>query len=1400
VLNGPDAGREFALRPGANVIGRDPSAEVILSDSLVSRRHARIEVGRSVELIDLNSANGIEVDGGLVTRATLSPGSVATIGDSTIVVDLLRTTVAVPVPSTGAVHGGSRPFNRSPLVEPRYPLTEHPRPQVPSEIDKPPFPWLMMIAPVLIGAIVFAVTRNPLSLIFVAMSPLMLISNYMMTRLRASKRLGAQTDRFEKQLTALDELLTSEAPRERQVRNDEAPTTIRTLDAATQLGPLLWTRRPEHWNFLSLRLGTGRATSRNTVTAGAGLADGLPELDAALLRVIERHRYIDGVPIVESLATAGALGVAGPADAAMPTTQALLTQIVCLHSPAEVVIAALGGPQTAHDFEWLKWTPHTSSPQSPISGSHLAIGPATAGALLSQLEELIDLRLGAAGGRPRGPLATELEATTRGGGVGLDEAPAPLGALPAVVLLIGSDAPVNRGRAIQLAERCTDAGIYTIWVDSEPAHLPAVCRTFVDVTGPVASVGFVRHGLVIRDVEVEVTRRDTTAVLGKHLAALTDASAVAADQSDLPRSISMLSLLGRQVATDPDSVVDRWRQNLSVHDRSGNAKPSRRAGSLRALVGQRGADSMHLDLRAQGPHALVGGTTGSGKSEFLQSWVLGMAAEYSPDRVTFLFVDYKGGAAFAECVNLPHCVGLVTDLSPHLVRRALTSLKAELRRREDILNHKQAKDILELEKLSDPECPPALVLVIDEFAALVGEVPEFVDGVVDVAQRGRSLGINLIMATQRPAGVIKDNLRANTNLRIALRMADESDSSDVVGTPVAAGFDPAIPGRAIAKTGPGRLIPFQSGYTGGWTTDEPPAPSVLIRDLLFGAGAEWEKPAQAEVMTDPGPKDLTRAVSTISIAAVAADIRPPRRPWLNELHRVYDLAGLAPRTDSALILGLVDQPESQAQSAVFFNPDIDGNLAIYGTGGSGKSVLLRTLAVGAGITPRGGPVHVYGLDFAAGGLRMLETLPHVGSIISGDDAERVGRLLRHVRSVADERARTFPSVNAANIAEYRTLAARPNEPRILLLIDGFPSFRTEYEGVGTRAQAYAILQQLISEGRQLGIHVAFTADRPAGVPGAIASSVPRRVVLRMAEDTMYIVLDVPNDVLGPTSPPGRAIIDGLEAQIAVLGGSANAADQFDALVRLSRSISGRNHVLAPEIRSMPTEINLSELPASVDGLPVLGISETELLPIGFSAEGTFLLGGGPSSGRSNALASILASIERAEPGRPRYYLGHRRSDLPSRGTWTECATTPEAVADLAKRLVDELQSDLAAPTVVVVESLADFHGTPADAAIVSLAKLVKRSGHFLLAEAETPSWNSSFPLFVEIKSARRGILLQPETPEGDLILKTSFPRVSRAEFPPGRGMYVSGGRALRVQLPMADSALSNETAGGGAVG
>ncbi len=1388
VVDGPGKGREYPLRAGASIIGREGHADVGLEDRYVSKKHARVEVGDTIELVDLNSANGIVVDGGTVQRVTVAAGQPITLGDSVLEFRRVGLTTAPSAAGQG-IHHGAVAFNRSPRVEARFPGEEFARPEIPKGAEKQPFPWLPMMMPLLIGGAMFAATRRGTSgsnmgLIFMAMSPLMMLGNWFMHRMQEKRRLANEVKRFREQLARLRGQLEAGVPEERAVRLAEAPSTEEVRAAVLDQGELLWTRRPEHWNFLHLRLGLGTEEARNTVAPEQGRAEGLVEYVEELEDVVNEFRLIEDVPVAESFALAGSFGVAGTPDIAWDVVRGLVAQVVALHSPAEVVLAAITGPQSSAEVAWLKWLPHTASAHSPLAGSHLADSAATAAALVAGLEELIEVRTSDASrdAGSRGPLPVDGTAVWAGAKVGEDGQQAAVPAVPSVVVLVADGAPVDRARLVQLAERGPAVGIHLLWWADGRRGLPAACRTFIEVNQVGAVVNLVRHGRVSREVAVEGLSRAKAEEMGRRIASLIDSGALVDDDSDLPRTISLLTLLGPDMAEAATAVVDRWEQNSSIGSRISGRRD--RAGSLHALVGQAGADALRLDLRSQGPHALVGGTTGSGKSEFLQSWVLGMAAENSPERVTFLFVDYKGGAAFAECTKLPHCVGLVTDLSRHLVHRALTSLRAEIHHREKLFNRKKVKDILEFEKTGDPDCPPALVIVIDEFAALAGEVPEFVDGVVDVAQRGRSLGVHLIMATQRPAGVIKDNLRANTNLRIALRMSDESDSTDVIGDPSAAAFSPSLPGRAVAKTGPGRLVPFQSAYAGGWSSAAPAKPLTLVDELRFGADLRWEMPrVEEKAPADPGPTDLARLVATISAASVAAGIGAPRKPWLSELSRAYDLKLLGPRTDEAIVFGVADLPEEQRQEPVYFLPDSDGNLAVFGTGGSGKTVLLRTLAAAAGVTPRGGPVEVYGLDFGAGGLRTLEVMPHVGSVIAGDDSERVLRLMRRLRDLADERALAWPEVSAGTLTEYRRLAAKPDEPRVLVLIDGFPQFREDYEGVLGREEAYTIFQQLLSEGRALGIHFVFTADRPASVPGAISSSVPRRVVLRMSDEQQYGLLDVPSDILSSASAPGRAIVGETEVQVAILGGSGNVADQSESLAKLAASIGRQGRPLAPPVRWLDAEIPLSALPTSANGLPVLGVAGDDLAPCTFEPAGAFVVAGGPGSGRTTALLGLVESLDRWSSGTEFWYLGSRRSLVGRHEAFLGAAGDPDEVAQLAGELATRVAEVEDRRIVVVIEGIADFTSGPADFPLQDLVKAVRRSGHLVIAESETREWVGYSALLDEMKAGRRGVVLQPDGEDGDL-LKTPFGRVKRTEFPVGRGFYAVSGRARIVQLPM----------------
>lgn len=1360
VINGPDAGRTFNLSVGTALVGRDRSCDVRLSDPLVSKRHARINITDLVEVIDDNSANGVQVADEFVQRSVIRATDAVRVGDSSFTVTLHTLAGAVQ-----AATGHTVDFNRSPRLDPRYQGIELIAPEPPPRPQPQRFPLITMIAPLLMGAVMFAITKSALSIIFIALSPLMMVGSYFENRYAMKKAMAQATADFRSALRDLAVQLQYAADLERAGRRHENPSIDEIRDGVARLAPLTWTRRPEHESFGQVRLGLGVLPSRNSVKLPT-TNNTIPALWRELHDVAGQFAVIDRVPVVADLRSSGGLGIAGPVAASNPLAAATVAQLVALHSPAELVLAAICSPTSAPRWEWLKWLPHAGSDHSPLPVEHLVASQNAASALISAIEDLLVVRSSA--DRREGQLP-----------------------LPVVILVVEDDAAQERARLVQIAEHGPVCGVFVVWAASAVERVPAACRTYLEVDANTSEgrVGFVQGGIGVLEMELEPIAAGDASTLGRQLAPVIDAGALLEDQSDLPRSVSLLALGGSELAESPNDIIEMWRGSNSLPPEPG-APRLKRDNSLRALVGQAPNDRFYLDLRTHGPHALVGGTTGAGKSEFLQSWILGMAAAHSPARVNFLFVDYKGGAAFADCVSLPHCVGLVTDLSPHLVRRALRSLNAELRRREHVLNAKKAKDLLELERRRDPETPPSLVIIVDEFAALVQEVPEFVDGVVNVAQRGRSLGLHLILATQRPAGVIKDNLRANTNLRVALRMADEGDSDDVIGTKQAATFDPGIPGRAVAKTGPGRLTTFQAAYVGGYTTNEPPVPVIDVNDFRFSLGPAWDPPETgAPAIERPlGPNDIRRMVGTIAGASQEAGLPEARKPWLPDLATTYRLEQLpTKRTDAELVFGVIDRPDEQSQPVVAFMPDRDGNMAIFGTGGSGKSTLLRSLAIAAGFsTARGGPCHVYALDFGARGLAMLEAMPHVGAVVNADDQERTLRLLRMLRATIDDRAERYAKVNAATIQEYRDRADRPDEPRILLLVDNFGAFRQAYE-LNYSARAFETLEGIAADGRSVGVHVIATADQAGVFTASLNSVIQSRLALRLSADMDFTVLGVPRDVFSETTPPGRGFMDDSELQVAVIGGEPSIAKQASEIGRLLKAMERAGVSAAPPVARLPEMVRLSEISTSVSGQPILGLYDETLEPIPFEPAGVFLVAGGPQSGKTTTVISMMKGLQQSNPKVRAVLFAARRSQLAAAFEWAKVVAHSDDIMIEASALADLVNADSkqAADLVVVLEHVGDHTGSLHEDAVIDLVKACRSTDRFVVAEGET-STLSGWGLMQLIRQDKYGIALQPDEGDGDVLFSTAFPRVKRADFPAGRGMFARGGRAFRVQVATPD--------------
>nr|WP_246318590.1 FtsK/SpoIIIE domain-containing protein [Leifsonia psychrotolerans] len=340
---------------------------------------------------------------------------------------------------------------------------------------------------------------------------------------------------------------------------------------------------------------------------------------------------------------------------------------------------------------------------------------------------------------------------------------------------------------------------------------------------------------------------------------------------------------------------------------------SARGRGLDCAVGLSADGPLCIDLVRQGPHAVVGGTTGSGKSELLVTWIVAMAARYPPDEVTFLLVDFKGGAALSALTTLPHCVGLVTDLDEHEATRALESLTAELRYREQILADAGAREIGDARIVPSV---PRLVIVVDEFATMLGAFPDLHALFVDIAARGRSLGVHLILCTQRPAGVVRDALLANCSLRLSLRVNNRADSLAVIGTDAAASLAPTLPGRVLIKCGVGdpRLCQIA-------TTSVDDIQQIIGRAHDASAGEPRGDRARRPWLP-PLPPMVTREV----LAAVAAG-GPAAEAGADELQ-----------------IGLFDEPAHQRYRVAGYAPTRHGHLLVVGAAHSGKSAALAMMA------------------------------------------------------------------------------------------------------------------------------------------------------------------------------------------------------------------------------------------------------------------------------------------------------------------------------------------------------------------------------------------------------------------------------------------------------------------------
>ncbi|WP_405591333.1 FtsK/SpoIIIE domain-containing protein [Streptomyces sp. NBC_01190] len=1079
-------------------------------------------------------------------------------------------------------------FNRPPrLLPPLQPETFR-LPGPPEPPKRRPIPFLVMIAPMFLGFGMVFFFHSYFFLVFMLLSPIMGFGNWISGRRGGRKEFHQALANYRLRRKSLESDVRAKVDAERRVRIATSPDPAVVGLMAVGPGTRLWERRRSDPDSLILRIGTTKQQSL------LQLDDGSRE---------DNHRtafwQIPDMPIGMDLAGSQVVGIAGAEEPARALARWAVAQAAVLHSPRDLKICVLTDRGAAESWEWARWLPHArsglSSSQENAPVILLGNDPETVANRVTELINVIRNRTLAQQATLRGALLSEPDL---------------------LVVLDGARELRDVPGMVQVLKEGPARGIYLLCVDREERMLPEEASAVVSIAKDTLTLR--RTGLP----DVPGIRPDyVTAAWAERLArGIAPVHDVTPDATGgLPDRVSLLDLLDLEPPAG-EVVAERW---------------NRRPASTTALVGQGFDRPTSLDLVKDGPHALIAGTTGSGKSEFLQTFVASLAAVNRPDELTFVLVDYKGGSAFKDCVRLPHTLGMVTDLDSHLVQRALASLTAELIRREHMLALAGAKDHPEYRALRrrDPKLPPMprLLLVIDEFATLAREIPDFIPGLVGIAQRGRSLGLHMVLATQRPAGVVTNDIRANTNLRISLRVTDVTDSTDVLDVPDAASISSSTPGRALVRLGHRSAMSFQTAFVGaprpraeqtatgaggqgrhgaddeagggaagtltaaiGAVEDAGAAEPTEVFDnesTLWTTPLPWQRlgrPVQApqddeddfpDLIDDEGPTDLMALVDAILDAARLAGHEPQPSPWLPPLPLALDLDDLpepAPPTGDGRLVPAAwareDLPGLQAQPPVLMDLDEFGHLYVLGMPRSGRSQALRTIASALARANSCADVHFYAVDAAGGALTALSALPHTGAVVPRSDIERLSRTLNRLTAELVRRQELLATHSAGTLTELRgVLPAGQRPAHIVLLIDGWDTLNALVVDIED-GRMVAQVAMLLREGAAAGIHVIASSER-ALMGGRIAALNDNRLLLRMNDAGDYVMHGIERQRIPSSVAPGRGFRTdgGTELQVAVLPAGPSGQEQAEALRRIGAEAARRDQGVPEALRPFRIE-------------------------------------------------------------------------------------------------------------------------------------------------------------------------------------------------------------------------------------
>ncbi|MBT2369228.1 type VII secretion protein EccCa [Streptomyces sp. ISL-10] len=1275
---------------------------------------------------------------------------------------------------------------------------------------------LLPVAGVMSSVVMMTVVRNSQ---FAALGAIILVVTIVGSvvlvfsqRGKAQRTRRTQREAYLAYLEELREELSAEERERRERAGVLDPPPLALYDVVRDPARL-WERRRVDGDFLRVRLGAGEMTVRDLKVAEQGSSVLTPP-DRFMLNeasaLTSRFRTGTELPLTVPLDRVGNISVVGPREDCLRVARALIVQAAALHAPDDVGIAIAVPGDRRRDWEWAKWMPHlldTDQFDGPVAARRIAPS-------VSQLARQIGPEL-----RRRASYAAEV----RRGLSGKD-------ALTMTSrLLVVSD---GHGEDAVDLPRPDDAvglremGVTVLHLLQERIQEPGHVGVRITVDGDQVVTEDLRE-------EETISAHGTVDEVGIAFA------------EGLARMLAPLRLSAESLTDAPLAGPVDFADLLGIEDVAGLDlsqlwAPRGERAFLRVPIGiSDSREPVLLDLKesselGMGPHGLCVGATGSGKSELLRTLVLALVATHPPEDLALVLVDYKGGATFAPFADLPHVAGVITNLENQagLVERVHASLAGEVKRRQQVL--KDAGNVADIghyaalraAKRPDLEPLPHLFVVIDEFGELLTAKPDFIDLFLSIGRIGRSIGVHLLLSSQRIEGGRLKGLDTYLSYRLGLRTFSADESRTVLDT-VDAFHLPPLPGFGYLKVDTSHYERFKASYVSGAyrgpvrrVEEDETGPLALEYEAYNTLGSPDDSAPQEQTVRrrETGPTELGVVVAQLESAA-----DPVRRIWLPPLPAAValdDVAGplevggrgtqLSKRRGQLMVpIGLLDDPTKQWQGQWYLDLTVaGGHAAVIGGPQSGKTTLLRTLVLSLALTHTPQEVGVYGLDLVGGGLQALAGLPHVGGVAGRADRERAARTVEEVRNMLALREDVFREHGIDSVEQLRILHAAGRLPElasaeIVLVIDGFGALRDDFEELDDA------VVDILKRGGGYGVHVVAGMLRWNDVRIATQSNFGTRVELRLNDPSESSIDRKLAETLSPDEP-GRALTDGkLFAQVALprTDSLPDVSELGAVLEHTARTIRATwSGEVAQPVRVLPhvLEPHLLPGPAAEPRKVPIGLDQTALAPVLldlFAHDQHLLIMGDSECGKTNLLRTIADGLmDRYGEDELVFAVMDPRRSL--RGAVPEefnggyaynaklCAGLSAGIAtELEKRLPDENArlEDLepgswgSGPRIVVLvddyDVLTTAGQSPLGPFLPYIPSAVDIGLHFVLTRRVAGASRGMYEPLVQglRESGASAVLMAGDRSEGQL-----FPGVYASQQPPGRGLFIRRGQSNRL--------------------